>query len=451
MNVITKALDCSHVKTRVYTIIQCPFRTPNWMLSVLIFGTVFLLHTMSSVVTSMDSKWTIHTAFSLIRERDADLDEYRSVLGNDYAIEVIKGTNYTWYPIGVSIAAVPHILLIDRFSRHVLAQDLYNRLQTTPPTHEFPGMLERFVAAFYVAATTLVLYFAFLICLSKPYAIFLGLAFAFGTSAWSTASRALWQHGPSMFCLAIALYLVLYARKKPWLVVPVGMVLAASYTIRPTNAITIVILSVYIGATHRRYIFPYLFLLLLSLLPFLIYNIRTYDAFLPPYYQANRVFAYGTFGEAILGNVVSPARGLFIFSPFLVFIFVSVFLKIRRNTFNALDFSLMLIILSHWFVISSFPWWWAGWSFGPRFFTDMLPFLFYFLVPVMQSLHATHLKMKLIILPAVVLLFGAGVFINFRGANRSAVQNWNVIPNNIDENRDRLWDWRDPPFLRGVR
>src|SRR5207253_9523971 len=62
----------------------------------------------------------------------------------------------------------------------------------------------------------------------------LGLAalFAFGTSALSVASRGLWQHGPSMLLLAIALYLFVRAGTKPELTAFASIPLALAYAVR---------------------------------------------------------------------------------------------------------------------------------------------------------------------------------------------------------------------------
>jgi hypothetical protein len=40
------------------------------------------------------------------------------------------------------------------------------------------------------------------------------LVFAFSTSAWSTASRSAWQHGPSMLCLTVGLWALLRSERR---------------------------------------------------------------------------------------------------------------------------------------------------------------------------------------------------------------------------------------------
>jgi hypothetical protein len=39
------------------------------------------------------------------------------------------------------------------------------------------------------------------------------------------------------------------------------------------------------------------------------------------------------------------------------------------------------------------------------------------------------------------------VAINLRGATDGRTALWNVIPINVDEKPERVWDWSDPQFL----
>jgi hypothetical protein len=55
---------------------------------------------------------------------------------------------------------------------------------------------------------------------------------------------------------------------------------------------------------------------------------------LPPYYLPGTAVTVGdnsTFGEALLGNLISPARGLFVFSPVLIFAIGGFWLAMRTR------------------------------------------------------------------------------------------------------------------------
>jgi len=40
--------------------------------------------------------------------------------------------------------------------------------------------------------------------------------------------------------------------------------------------------------------------------------------------------------------------------------------------------------------------------------------------------------------------------IHFRGAHRRSAWDWNSQPVDVDVDPTRIWDWRDPQFLRGL-
>ena len=107
------------------------------------------------------------------------------------------------------------------------------------------------------------------------------------------------------------------------------------------------------------------------------------------------------------------------------------------------------IIVLHWLIVSRFPHWWAGHSYGPRFMTDIVPFLVYFVAFNFEALgKLTGLRLWAS-RSCIVLLAAASMILHGHGATSSVPYQWNVIPNNIDREPARLWDWRDPPFARG--
>jgi hypothetical protein len=173
-----------------------------------------------------------------------------------------------------------------------------------------------------------------------------------------------------------------------------------------------------------------------------------YHAILSPYYLPDRIGSNSRFWEALAGNLISPARGIFIFSPVLLFSLYGIFLKIKTKQMNVLDYTLLLSIVLHWVVISSFPVWWGGHSYGPRFFSDMLPYFLYFLVPALKGVS----NLRGIKKQGVAFVLGCSIalsfFIHYRGATSWDVYIWNSYPKNVAL---RLWDWQDPQFLRGIK
>jgi hypothetical protein len=175
----------------------------------------------------------------------------------------------------------------------------------------------------------------------------------------------------------------------------------------------------------------------------------TYGALLPPYFTVQRLNLTPE-PQALLGNLFSPARGLLVFSPVFLFSFYGPWLKLREAHSDMLDLFLAGIIVAHWLLISSFGHWWAGNSCGPRFFSDMTPYFVYLLIPVVKR--STELKglRKVAISTFFLLLLAVSFFVHCRGATSWEVYWWNLRPVDVDTNPQRLWDWSDLSFLRGI-
>ena len=321
-----------------------------------------------------------------------------------------------------------------------------------PPAETFSvqhaAKLERLIASLVVAAAAVVVFLTAGLSLPPLAALALAAIFAFGTSAWSTASRALWQHGPSMLLIAIALHLFARARADSRLAGWTAIPLALSYVVRPTNAVAVVVFSLLVAARHRRVLGRYLAFALPIAALFVGWSWATYRSILPPYYRASHLALFPTVPTALAANLVSPGRGVFIYTPVFLLSLLGIAIKLRRRTFDALDASLVALLLLHWLAISSFFHWWGGWCYGPRFFSDLIPVFIYFLAPVVQEIGANSGWRRRLGIGAFTALALLGAAIHLRGATDRRVWLWNGTPADVDGAPERVWDFRDPAFLR---
>jgi hypothetical protein len=252
-----------------------------------LFLVVLYVH-FRGIATLYDSLWTIPTTLSIIHQGNIDLDEYASVIREgDYRVTTLNGHLYPTFPIGGSVIAVPFVLVIDKVWG-LSGLDLYEQLQQ----YSFEDrpqewmITEVFIASFIVAVTSVLLYILAGWYLKRGHALLVAGVFAFCTSAWSTASRALWQHGPSMLMLTMTLCLFVAAKKRPWLIQLAGVPLAFSFVVRPTNAISVLLLTVLVFVEHRPYFVRFvLWATLIVAVPFLLFNVSLYASVLPPYYR----------------------------------------------------------------------------------------------------------------------------------------------------------------------
>ncbi len=416
------------------------------LISAVLFAAILLGYLLSGNRAPFDSALYLHTSLSIVREGNTDLDEYPAMIAQVWwPPDQVNGHYYDTAPIGTPALAVPIVWAVDRAWALFGWGDFQEYLK-----HNFPVELQSIIASTLMALTSVLLYRIGRRWLTRPYAALLALIFAFGTTAWSVVSRTLWQHGPSMLLLTLALMVMLQAQEKPQRVQYAGLMVALAYVTRPTNSVAVVAYSVFVLLFYRKWLWRYLAWALVVAVPFFAYSWTTYHTLLPPYYRAFTQLSGATFLEAFVGQWLSPSRGLLIFSPILILAIAGVGLRIKRRQWQPLDGLLIAVIGLHWIVVSLWWNWWAGVSFGPRIWSDMLPYLIYFVIPALAAIGALPRTKKRAALAGAGLLFAFSVFVHYRGANAGEVMDWNGSPAPIDAFHQRVWDWRDPQWLRGI-
>lgn len=411
----------------------------------------FVVHAASPVTTSTDSAWTFHVAASILREHDIDLDEYRPLmdLDLDYRLRLVDDHVYYYYPAGVPLLVTPVVLLANAVLPRLRGSDFFAYLNTHAPDDR-TARLEKLAASAFVAFAAALMYLVARRSTGISKAVATALILAFATSMWSTASRALWQHGPSVVLALSALYLTLAAPDRPWSILAAGALLAFAYLVRPTNSLSFAFFGLYYLLNQPRRAWAYAIGGLAILLPYATFNWTTYGDVFPPYsYQLfERLAAPGAIPEALLGTLLSPNRGLFIWSPIFCFALHGALLEVRRVGYRRGNIGMYLagILLSHWIVTALFEDWGGAWSIGPRYFVDVIPYLTYFLIPVLASLPGRAIAFRYGLAAALA----ASTLIQLHCAVSPYPFMWNGKPRALVEAPERKWDWGDLQFLRGL-
>ncbi|SPF56921.1 conserved membrane hypothetical protein [Candidatus Sulfopaludibacter sp. SbA4] len=446
-----------------------------------VFALVFVTHSLSPNATSSDSHWIVPQMVSLLSQGNTDLNEYPDLLrehtyrgidcvDREYRItapDPVQGCPpashyYGFYPIGAAVAALPPMVAMDvvlRVAGPPLLHAADNRISpavraflSRDYVHTCP-LVEMVLASFLMGVAAAFVFLTGREFLSRRMAVFLALLFAYGTAAWSTGSRALWQHGPEMLMFAIAIYLLVKARQRPspvsWSVPWSAMPLAFAYFIRPTGAIALAVLGLFVLVHHRERFAKWALLAAATAAPFLAYNFALYRRPLSPYFMLHSFLEpalrnAGPFVSALAGQCISPSRGVFVFSPFLLFALLGIWMAFRRNWQTPLAYYLAAILLLHWIAISAFVDWTAGFSFGPRYFSDVTPIFMFFLIPVLAAFEAGRAPRMAVAAFTIAVLIAFGI--HLRGAVNWDVERWNEP----GVNAARAWDWKDPQFLRGL-
>ena len=425
-------------------------QVPQHLILLGIFLITYGVHVISPVTTSTDSAWSFHVAASILRERNVNLDEYRNLIDMkiDYRLRLVNGHIYYYYPVATPLLITPIVWLINKVYPIFYPTDFYTYLAQHAP-NEHTAKMEKLIAAGFVALSAIFIYLIGRRYLGVMKSLLLTFIFAFSTSMWSTASRALWQHGPSVLFLSCALYLLLLAGNKPIYFPLIGLLLGYAYLIRPTNSIEVAFFGLYILVSYRKQCIPYILGVAAILIPYIISNWVTYGNLFPPYsYQLfERLATLKGFGEALAGTLISPARGLFVFSSIFIFSIYGAYLRIKENKISLYNIDLYLIgiLLAHWIITSLFEDWGGAWSIGPRYFVDVIPFLIFFLIPVLQGNLIAQPVLKYAFVATILL----STFIQFHASTSIYPFMWNGKPQALVDAPERKWDWGDLQFLRG--
>ena len=395
----------------------------------------------SPQMVATDSRWSIHAAMSIAHDRGGDLSQYFPILQKEklYAIEYPDGRPRSYYPAGPSLLAAPMVGALGW---------LFPGWAATLP-YSIPHKTPEIIASLLGALSAVIFYWLMLSRIeSQPIALASTVIFALGTSMWSTATRTLWQHGPLVLMLVITMLILERARKRPELVQYAGLSLAMAYLMRPTAILPIVVLSGYVLIFHRSHFVNYICWAMLMGIAWTTWNFTIYGRLLPPYYRANAISGRAGFMVGMMGSLFSPSRGLFVFSPVLLFSASGFLLALRARADRALHLAYGTIVAGHVFIVGSSWMWWGGHGFGPRLMTDVVPFFAYFTAFNFRLPETFQRRTQVVVSPAIGLLALVSIAIHAQGAFRYATWEWNYVPANIDLQPDRVWDWRDPQFLR---
>ncbi|HYW42994.1 MAG TPA: hypothetical protein VE959_09060 [Bryobacteraceae bacterium] len=435
---------------------------------------VFAAYILCPPFTSFDSYWTVPTALALIGHGTTAVDDYVASAppGARYAVECVPphatgvaynladgcpgGHWYNFYPVGVPLLALPLVFLVKMGT--AAAAFLVPRAATLaahPVLAAFLGgdlaaghaVVELFCGAVFGAITVWLQYRIAALFLARRAALLVALIFAFGTSEWSVASRNLYQHGPSLLLLSLALYLILRAREEPSRISYAAFPLALSFVVRPSNCISVAALTVYVAIHYRAHLMRFLLWAVPVAAPFLAYNLVTRHSLFSKYYNAGIGMHYPLLAGYAM-NLFSPSRGLLIFTPIVLFSFVGMVLAWRARWCFPLTPYLVAIVIVHSLFIAIY---WPGHCYGPRYFTDMLHLFVFFLVPIVLYWPKLPVRARPAAAVLFLLLAAWGVFTHGRGATSVAASQWNVEPANVDQAQWRVWDWSDPQFLRGLK
>jgi hypothetical protein len=272
--------------------------------------------------------------------------------------------------------------------------------------------------------------------------LFGACVYAFCTCVWSIASKAIWQHGPSLLLITAALLIVTSTRSRAWLLIA-GVFLGLAIWNRATNAIFVVAILGWWCWRVRRLPVP----LALGLVPpiacMLAYS-WVYLARVDTFGQLQSIDTFsGDPRVGFIGLLVSPNRGLFVFSPVLLLSVAGAIIAVRRPRTYSLAVALGVAVLLELLVYSRWYFWWGGATFGYRLIVEMIPALVV-LAAIGWQEWARGSGARILGVAALALV---SVYIQWLGATYYPC-GFDTEPNGIDQHPERLWDVADGEISR---
>jgi hypothetical protein len=142
-----------------------------------------------------------------------------------------------------------------------------------------------------------------------------------------------------------------------------------------------------------------------------------------------------------VGLLGAPSRGLFVYSPVLLFALPGLVRTLRTrcpSSERLMSLAGVLVFALYGFVAT----WWGGWVFGPRYMADMLPFFAFWLARTPLPRRA---RVPLALLFCLALAWSIAVY-------EIGVQaypcGWDASPISVDTAPSRLWSVHDTELSR---
>lgn len=386
-----------------------------------------------------------------------------------------QGSYANTFGVGSGLLALPVVAAVKLF---------------VSPLDGDPVMLWRIgkvVAAAATAGTAVFLFLAALSRLSLAASLCLALLFGLGTCLFSVSSQNLFQHGPAGLFLAMGTHLRL--KKMPGSDALSGLAFVCAVACRPTCILVVAVVAAWLAFQDRRALLRFCIGAAPIALLLAWYGWRTFgDPFaVGQSVVANQVAMTKTgnpgmwqtpFLVGAAGLLVSPSRGLLVYSPIVVVALWGAGRAWRDRTWAELRPLTIAALLLFLPAAKRFDWW-GGWTWAYRPILESVVLLAFLAIPMVASVQARRWRLAMV---GVLALWSIGV--HTLAAFAYDVRSWNgrrlyevvelrtdarstfedrvaaeqqalasggrvlIHDLNVDrpENRDRLWSWRDNPI-----
>ena len=391
-----------------------------------------------------------------------------------FLAEAPNGHLTSAYPIGVSLVTFPLYLIFFVYLKVIsviqaATSDVSpNILDITAQSFvPYRQTFEKIAAVIATSLTVVLFYLSVRLKFHRAVAIAATFIYAFATSNWTISAQGLWQHTISNLALVSILLCLLKANRTAGLRRKVLLVTAGFFCgllpgIRPTSLLFSIAVVIYSVFEYRRDII----FLLLGCSSFL------FNAFWNFYYfglslkglvvggysslfnnrSSSYQFSLAYFTDAFFGLLVSPSRGLLIYSPVVLFAIPGANRAIKGKAGKDEKLLVCLLIacgvlfIQYCFYIP----WWGAITYGSRFLVDTLPVLCFLMSYFIAAQFDSFLKEKryftsIFIAFLLSIILSTSVQVIGAFSDRHV---WDTLP---IPHHSRFWDWQDSQLTRHTK
>lgn len=380
--------------------------------AVILFLAIWLVYNSNSARVGMvDAIPPPQMAISLLRQGNLDLDEYvQTYREGDRGVGLLqtKGHWVSCWPPGTALFCVPFYALPVALGVEVPSLGV--------------DMLAKLTASSLTAASALFVFLCLRRFASRRGATWMTIAYALGTAAFDISGQDTWAHGPAQFCLAAVLYIALGESRRWTRHLLAGLLIGLMVAARPTSVALVLPLLLWVA--YRNGILTGFWYALGGLLPALYlvgFNMHYFGT--PGFAGYDEMLGGGWdpggVPRCLLGLLISPNRGMLVFSPFLLFCIygAGVGLQQEERRYRMLALALVIGLLSQLLLSASWRAWHAAFSFGSRYSADALPYWALFGGFAIDRIRSRHLWRR---------MFAATVFVSI--LIHSLAVYWDINP-----------------------
>jgi hypothetical protein len=427
------------------------FRRPHRAVAFVLCCGLFLLYLSNlRTIPTGDSIPARFLPFSLLLHHNIYLDEWIQPYidppppSGIYYVTHVRGHWISIYPILTPLIITPV---------YVAPAWWLSRQLTFPSSDSLrliANGMEKISAALLAALSGGIFFLALRKILTVRESIILTLVYAAASSTWSISSQVLQTHAVSEVAFTLLLWALLDLPFGRYSAFWAGLALGLAVANKLPNSVVALPIAIYFVLHHRDKLVQFFVPPALIGAILFTYNVYYFGTVAGGYVQAFHAMGYTGVGDAFRGSVwagaagflMSPSRSLFIYMPWTIF---SLWGAVKLWRENTLDWGRYLIAgaAALFLVYCRVERWWGGWTFGPRYLTDLVPFLTFFLALVWRDAVS-----RVALRATLAVCIALAIFVQIIGVFYYPAGAWDSTPVTVDDQPSRVWDWRDPQLLR---